>query len=93
VSDYNLGEGEPTGLEVIGFLEGRLGRPVPAVLLTAVAADLIEHAYEKARAEHRAMPSVMPGILQKPAEAAALNAALARAIAAQKGRETGHGNA
>lgn len=94
VSDYNLGEGEPTGLEVLGDLEARLGRALPAVLLTAVAADLIEHTYGRARAERRAMPSVMPCILQKPAEAGALNAALARAVASQKnGREAGNGNA
>ncbi|MGN1150242.1 MAG: ATP-binding protein, partial [Sutterella sp.] len=42
VSDYNLGDDQPTGLEAGGVLEGRLGRPLPLVLLTAVAGHLIE---------------------------------------------------
>ena len=80
VSDYNLGEGMPTGLEAGGVLEGRLRRPLPMVLLTAVATDLIEADYRRGRAENGTVPSEMPLILQKPADGAQLNEAVIRVM-------------
>ena len=51
------------------------------MLLTAVAGDLIEADWTKARQSGAAsrMPKTLPLILQKPADDAALNDALARA--------------
>lgn len=80
LSDYNLGPGEPTGLEAAGELSVRLGREVPAVLLTAVAQDLIEADWERARADGRRVPDALPAILQKPADHVLLNQTLARAM-------------
>lgn len=82
VSDYNLGEDQPTGLEAGGVLEGRLGRPLPMVLLTAVAGDLIEAEYRRGRREGGAVPAALPLILQKPADGRALNEAIIRVMPA-----------
>lgn len=80
VSDYNLGEGQPTGVEAGGMLEAKLGRPLPMVLLTAVARDIIEGEYRRGREKGGVVPSVMPLVLQKPAGAEALNEALWRVM-------------
>lgn len=76
ISDYNLGEGAPTGLAAAGILEKRLGRAVPAVLITAVSRDLIEGDFERDRTSGRDAPKSLPVILQKPCSAEALNEAL-----------------
>ena len=73
VSDYNLGAEKPTGLEAAGMIEAHMKRPVPTVMLTAVAVDLIEGEYRKRRERGRVVPSSLPHILQKPADAKSLN--------------------
>ena len=79
---YNLGEGQPTGLEAAGRLEETLGRRLPMVLLTAVAADLIESEYRRGKLSGKMLPECMPKILQKPADAGSLNEALWRSLPA-----------
>lgn len=76
VSDYNLGEELPTGLEAAGILEEKLGHRLPMVLLTAVAADLIESDFRRGKLSGKTLPEAMPRILQKPADAATLNEAI-----------------
>lgn len=79
VSDYNLGAEKPTGLEGGGHESRRhMKRPVPTVMLTAVAVDLIEGEYRKRRERGRVVPSSLPHILQKPADAKSLNEAIMR---------------
>ena len=78
VSDYNLGAEKPTGLEAAGMIEAHMKRPVPTVMLTAVAVDLIEGEYRKRRETGRVVPSSLPHILQKPADAKSLNEAIMR---------------
>lgn len=84
ISDYNLGEGVPTGLNAAGMLEKRLGRPVPAVLITAVARDLIEGDFEREHSGEAGAggpaPEHLPVILQKPCSAEALNEAVFEAL-------------
>lgn len=80
VTDYNLGESVPTGLAAAGMLEAKAGRPVPAVLLTAVARDLIESDYAEAVKSGLPHPEKLPYILQKPCSAAMLAAAVAAAL-------------
>ncbi len=82
VSDYNLGEELPTGLEAAGILEEKLGHRLPMVLLTAVAADLIESDFRRGKLSGKTLPEAMPRILQKPADAATLNEAIWRALPA-----------
>ena len=82
VSDYNLGEELPTGLEAAGILEEKLGHRLPMVLLTAVAADLIESDFRRGKLSGKTLPEAMPRILQKPADAATLNEAIWRAMLA-----------
>ena len=82
VSDYNLGEELPTGLEAAGILEEKLGHRLPMVLLTAVAADLIESDFRRGKLSGKTLPEAMPRILQKPADAATLNEAIWRAMPA-----------
>ena len=81
LSDYNLGDGEVTGLAAAGLLEAGLGAEIPTVLLTAVARDLIEADYRERKQSGKPVPKGMPVILQKPASDVALNAAIARAAA------------
>lgn len=81
ISDYNLGDGMPTGLNAAGMLEKRLGHVVPTVLITAVARDLIESDFTRERTTNEAeMPANLPVILQKPCSAEALNEALFEAL-------------
>lgn len=75
VTDYNLGDGEPTGLEFCGMLEKARGGPASAVIVTAVARDLIESEWRKLKEEGRA-PEALPLILQKPVDNEQLNRAL-----------------
>lgn len=81
LSDYNLGDGEVTGLAAAGLLEAGLGAEIPTVLLTAVARDLIEADFRERKQAGKPLPKEMPVILQKPASDVALNAAIARAAA------------
>ena len=78
VSDYNLGADKPNGLEAAGMIEAHMKRPVPTVMLTAVAVDQIEGEYRKRREEGRVAPSLLPHILQKPADARSLNESIVR---------------
>ena len=75
VTDYNLGDGEPTGLEFCGMLEKARGGSTAAVIVTAVARDLIESEWKKLKVEGRA-PENLPLILQKPVDNEQLNRAL-----------------
>ena len=63
VSDYNLGAEKPTGLEAAGAIEAHMKRPVPTVMLTAVAVDLIEGEYREAPRGAAWCPSSLPHIL------------------------------
>lgn len=96
VSDYNLGDDQPTGLEAGGMIEAHLKRPVPMVLLTAVAADIIESEYRHRRTQGGVVPATMPLILQKPAGGRALNDAILRVIPPAKEplsmRQVSHGD-
>ncbi len=78
LSDFNLGEGERNGLESAAALERALLRRVPAVLLTAVAADLIESEWRRLASDVR--PAELPVILQKPVTEEALSGAISRAL-------------
>ena len=77
LSDFNLGDGELTGLAAAGRLEAGLGDRVPTVLLTAVATDLIEAEWRRMKEAGESVPAEMPVILQKPASDKALSAAIA----------------
>lgn len=81
VSDYNLGDGVSTGLEVIFMVRVGAGRKFPSVLLTAVSEDEIRHAYRQLCLNPDNQSQAMPVILQKPAGAEALASALRRAVA------------
>ena len=81
ISDYNLGDGMSTGLEVIFMVRVGAGRKFPSVLLTAVSEDEIRHAYRQLCLNPENSAQTMPVILQKPAGAEALASALRRAVA------------
>ena len=79
ISDFNLGEGQATGLECILRLSIAEGRAVPALLLTAVSSDVIETHYVRTLrvlGEREAALFAMPRILQKPVTGDALNSAV-----------------
>jgi len=78
VSDFNLGEGFPNGLETIYLVTSTAQTPIKAILLTAVNAESVREAYEALRSRERgAKDFPMPLLLQKPATAKALFDALA----------------
>ena len=81
VSDYNLGIGKPTGLDVIFTLRKACGRRVPCVLLTAVSEDEIRAHYRDLCLNPDNTGQAMPVILQKPATPETLASALRQAIA------------
>lgn len=81
LSDYNLGEGVMTGLEVIFAVRIGAARNFPCVLLTAVSEDVIARAYRTLVLNPDNEGQAMPVILQKPAGAEALASALRRAVA------------
>ena len=85
VSDYNLGIGKPTGLDVIFTLRRACGRRIPCVLLTAVAEDIIRAHYRALCLNPDNRGQVMPVILQKPATPETLASALRQAIAVGAG--------
>ncbi len=74
VSDYNLGDNQPTGVEVAQRINERLSKNIPLILLTAVARDLIE-ARMRQEGWHLEPP---PVILQKPIDPDVLNHAVTR---------------
>lgn len=78
------------------MIEAHLKRPVPMVLLTAVAADIIESEYRHRRTQGGVVPATMPLILQKPAGGRALNDAILRVIPPAKEplsmRQVSHGD-
>ena len=83
VSDFNLGEGEATGLECILRLSLAIGETVPAILLTAVSSEVIEKHYIRTLrvlGEREAALFAMPRIMQKPVTGEALNEALAELV-------------
>lgn len=77
ITDYNFGEDEPTGIEFAARLERLVGRAVPTVVVTAVAADLIEADLEELRQADGERPEKMPQVLQKPVTPDVLNQAVA----------------
>lgn len=81
VSDYNLGLGKPTGLDVIFSLRKACARRVPCVLLTAVNEDDIRAHYRELCLNPDNTGQAMPVILQKPATPETLASALRQAIA------------
>ena len=81
VSDYNLGLGKPTGLDVIFSLRKACSRRVPCVLLTAVNEDDIRAHYRELCLNPDNTGQAMPVILQKPATPETLASALRQAIA------------
>ncbi|MDL2059526.1 hybrid sensor histidine kinase/response regulator [Mesosutterella sp. AGMB02718] len=77
LTDYDLGEGVPNGIDSCLTLAHELRTPLPAVVLTAVPDGVIEEAWRE-RLPTRGLAE-MPEILQKPAGEAELNSALRRA--------------
>ena len=75
LTDYNLGDDRPTGLDIAGRIEKLKGTRLPAVVLTAVARDLIEARFERPE-PGETMPATLPRILQKPASVEAIVNAL-----------------
>lgn len=83
VTDYNLGEEQETGLQVLRRLTALKQERIPSILLTAVDTDTLaaEYARELAKCDEKeAMLYAMPRLLQKPASAQELNAALREAF-------------
>ena len=87
LTDYNLGDGAPSGIESLLRLSRGLGSPVPCVILTAVAEELIEA--EWSRSLPASPLAEMPLVLHKPAAQEDLNLALAEA--AGEGRKSREG--
>lgn len=80
ISDFNLGEGQATGLECILKLSLIQSQRLPSVLLTAVSSETIEKHYIRTLrvlGEREAALFAMPRILQKPVSGETLNAMLA----------------
>lgn len=86
ISDYNLGDGVSTGLEVIFTVRLGARRRFASVLLTAVSEDEIRRAYRELCLHPDHVSQSMPVILQKPVTAQALASALRRAIAQKPSR-------
>lgn len=81
LTDFDLGEGVPNGIESCLALSHALKNAIPAVILTAVPEEQIELEWQK-RMPTRGLAE-MPEILRKPAAEAALSAALRRALASR----------
>ncbi len=86
VSDFNLGDGFPNGLETIYFVTMTAKKPVPSILLTAVAESILHDAYEKLERKPDTPPFAMPLLLQKPVSPAMLSAAL-KMVIREEGKE------
>lgn len=80
LSDYNLGEDRPTGLETIFVLRNGVNESIPCVLLTAVSYDEIRAAYRQLCLNPDNVTQRLPVILQKPATPEALAGALRQAM-------------
>ena len=82
ISDFNLGDGFPSGLETIFLVATTVRKAVPSILLTAVSEEVIRAAYDKL--DKSACPTAfpMPLLLQKPVTAKVLAAALQSTVQA-----------
>ena len=81
LTDYNLGDGAPSGIESLLRLSQELGGQLPCVILTAVAEERIEA--EWAEKMPQLPPSAMPLVLHKPVAQEELNRALCAACEAR----------
>ncbi len=86
VSDFNLGDGFPNGLETIYFVTLTAKKPVPSILLTAVSESTLQEAYARLEKKPDAPDFAMPLLLQKPVSPAMLSAAL-KAVIEQESAE------
>lgn len=84
ISDYNLGEGELTGLEALMRVQSESAVPVPGVLLTAVSEDEIRANYRTLIQKSAFAQVPMPIIVQKPASPEELASAVHEAIASHR---------
>ena len=80
VSDFNLGDGFPSGLETIFLVTTTVKKAVPSILLTAVSEEVIRAAYDKLDKKGFESPFPMPLMLQKPVTTKALASALQSAV-------------
>ena len=80
VSDFNLGDGFPNGLETIYFVTMTAKKPVPSILLTAVSESILHEAYMNLEKKPDAPDFAMPLLLQKPVSPAMLSAALKKVM-------------
>lgn len=83
LSDFNLGPGQPTGLQAILRIRSALGRRIPAVITTAVSRDIVVEQYEEETegynfSEQGADLMSLPVIIQKPVTPQQLNRAIFR---------------
>lgn len=76
ISDYNLGEEMPSGLETIFFVKAAVKKPFRCILLTAVPEDEIRNAYRMLCLNPDNSGQRLPIIVQKPASPQALAKAL-----------------
>ena len=86
ISDFNLGDNDPTGLEVLLAVSKARAETVPAILLTAVHEDLIQADYVRqlrTLSEADAKLFAMPRLMQKPVAAEDLNEALREILGLQ----------
>lgn len=83
VSDFNLGNNSPNGLDGILAMRGGSTVPIPAVLLTAVSPEVIRDHFELCRQERPGEKLRMPVILQKPSTIEALLEAIETARVAE----------
>ncbi len=86
ISDFNLGDNDPTGLEVLLAVSKARAQTVPAILLTAVHEDLIQADYVRqlrTLSEADAKLFAMPRLMQKPVSAEDLNEALREILGLQ----------
>ncbi len=81
VSDFNLGDGFPNGLETIYFVTSSVKKPVPSILLTAVSEEIINEAYGALDGKEKNPAFRKPLLLQKPVSAKSLSHALNTVIA------------
>ena len=78
LTDFDLGEGAPNGIESLLELAHGLKSALPAVMLTAVPQEVMEREWQK-RLPTRGLAE-MPEILRKPVGELELNSALVRAL-------------
>lgn len=78
LTDFDLGEGVPNGIESLLSLSHAMKRAIPAVILTAVPGESVEREWQK-KLPTRGLAE-MPEILRKPVGELELNSALSRAL-------------